>query len=79
MNIKEFNPSNIKTVEKSSKNIPIYYIGYVKMKIDLKILQCKSLYLIFDKVIGYFEEINGNNYLTLIPPNKSKEKIKYKV
>ena len=36
MNIKEFNPSNIKIVEKSSKNIPIYYIGYVTMKIDLK-------------------------------------------
>ena len=24
---------------------------------------------------GYFEEINGNRYLTLVPTNKSKEKI----
>ena len=31
MNIKEFNPSSIKIVEKSIKNIPIYYIGYVTM------------------------------------------------
>ena len=25
---------------------------------------------------GYFEEINGNEYLTLVPANESKEKIK---
>ena len=25
---------------------------------------------------GYFEQINGNKYLTLIPTNRSKEKIK---
>ena len=34
------------------------------------------LYLIFNKVNGYFEEINGNKYLTLVPTNKSKEIIK---
>ena len=25
---------------------------------------------------GYFEEINGNKYLTLVPSNENKEKIK---
>ena len=25
---------------------------------------------------GYFEEINGNKHLTLLPANKSKEKLK---
>ena len=25
---------------------------------------------------GYFEEINGNKYLTLVPTNESKEKVK---
>ena len=25
---------------------------------------------------GYFEEVNGNKYLTLVPTNASKEKIK---
>ena len=34
------------------------------------------MYLIFNKVNGYFEEINGNKYLTLVPTNESKEKIK---
>ena len=33
------------------------------------------LYLFFDKVNGRFK-INGNKYLTLVPTNKSKEKIK---
>ena len=30
----------------------------------------------FNKMNGYFEEINGNKYFTLVPTNKSKEKIK---
>ena len=34
------------------------------------------LYLIFGDVDGYFEEINENKYLTLVPTNESKEKIK---
>ena len=29
----------------------------------------------FNKMNGYFEEINGNKYLTLVPTNKRKEKI----
>ena len=30
----------------------------------------------FYKTNGYFEEINGNKYLTLVSTNGSKEKIK---
>ena len=44
------------------------------IKRDLKIYSVNPLYLIFDKVNGYFKEINGNKYLTLDPTNKSKEK-----
>ena len=29
-----------------------------------------------NRINGYFEEINGNNYLTLVPTNESREKIK---
>ena len=78
INIKSFNPNNIKIDEKSYKNIFIYSIGYVTIK-DLKYIKFNSvnpLYLIFNKVNGYFEEINGNKYLTLVPTNESKEKIK---
>ena len=78
INIKNFNPSNVKTDEKSYKNILIYYIGYVTIKDSkyVKIYSVNPLYLLFGKVNGYFEEINGNKYLTLVPTNESKEKIK---
>ena len=68
--------NNIKTDEKSHKNILIYYIGFVKIKKDLYICSGNHVYLIFTNINGYFEEINGNKYLTLVPTNGSKEKIK---
>ena len=42
----------------------------------IKINRANLLYLSFNKVNGYFEEINGNKHLALVPTNKSKEKIK---
>ena len=37
----------------------MYYIGYVTIKEDLKISSLNPSYRIFDKVNGYFKEING--------------------
>ena len=37
-------------------------------------IHCVPLYLIFNKVNGYFQEINGSKYLTLLPTNESTEK-----
>ena len=68
INIKDFDLNNIR--------IDDFYIGYVTIKKDLKIDSVNPLYLIFGKVNGYFKEINENNYLTLIPTDESKEKIK---
>ena len=42
----------------------------------VKINGGNPLYLTFDKVNGYFEEINGSKYLTLGPTNESKDIIK---
>ena len=72
-NIKDFDPNYIKIDERSYKNILIYYIEYVTIKKDLKICSVNPLYLNFGEVNGYFEEINGNKYLTLVPTNESKE------
>ena len=68
--------NNIKIDKKSYKNILIYYIEYVTIKKDLKIYSVNPLCLIFRCVNGYYEEINENKYLTLVPTNESKEKIK---
>ena len=56
-----FDPNNIKIDEKSFKDILIYYIGYVTIKISkyVKINSVNPLYLI----------------LMLVPINESKEKI----
>ena len=78
INIKNFDPNNIKMDEKSYKNILIYNIAYVTIK-DLKYMKINSvnlLHLIFNKVNEYFEEINGNKYLMIVSTNESKEKIK---
>ena len=78
INVKSFDPNKIKIDEKLYKNILTSYIGYVTIK-DSKYVKTDSvnyLYLIINKVNGYFEEINGNKYLTLVPTNESKEIIK---
>ena len=38
IDIKDFYPNNIKIDEKSSKNIVIYYIGYVTIKRPKKVI-----------------------------------------
>ena len=78
INIKKFDPSNIKTDEHSYKSILIYYFAYVKIKDYLKIYSVSPFCLLFRYANGYFEEINGNKYLTLVPTDKSKEKKKEK-
>ena len=76
INIKNFDPNNIKLDKKSYKNILIYYIGYVMIKDSkyVNIYIVNPLYLIFNKVNGYFGEINESKYLTLVPTNESKKK-----
>ena len=70
INIKDFDPNETKIDEKSCKNILIYYMKYVKIN------SVNPLYLISNKMNGYFEEIKRNKYLTLAPTNESKEIIK---
>ena len=43
---------------------------------SVKINSVNPLYLMLNKMNGYSEEINENKYLTLVPTNESKEKIK---
>ena len=65
INIKKSDQTSINIDEKSYRNILLYYIGYETTK-DLKdskyvkINSVNPLYLIFNKVNGYLEEINGN-------------------
>ena len=79
INIKIFDPNNIKTDEKHTK---IFLFTTLYMYRSKKITQYEEinrvnpLYLIFSKVNGYLEEIDKNKYLTRVPTNESKEIIK---
>ena len=74
INRKNFDSNNINIDKKLYKYILIYFIGYMMMKDSkyVKINSVNPLYVIFNKVNGYFEEINGNKFLTLVPTNESK-------
>ena len=54
----------------------IYYVEYVTIEKYVKIYNINLLYLILRYVNRYFDEINGNKYLTLVATNESKEKTK---
>ena len=60
INIRNLDPNKFKIDEKSYKNVLIPV----------------PLYLIISKINGYFKDIRGNKYLTLVLNNESKEIIK---
>ena len=68
--------TKIKIDKKSYKNILLYNIGYVTVLSHSKINSVNSLYLIIDKTNGYIEKSNRNKYLTLVPADKSKGRMK---
>ena len=76
INLKDFDARLLKVDKKDYNEIDIYYIGYVTVK---KIANCNNinsvnpLYLMIDKMIGHFEEKNGNKYLVLDDVNENKE------
>ena len=68
INIKNLDSDLLKIAKESCKNIHIYYIGYITMKVlgYVNIHTVNPLYFIIDKADGYIEEINGNEFLTLV-------------
>ena len=50
INIKDFDPNNIRIDKTSYKNILIYYMGYVTINKYLKIYRVNILYLILDRL-----------------------------
>ena len=76
INLKGFDARLLKVDKKNDERIDIYYIGYVTVK---KIANCNNinsvnpLYLMIDKMIGHFEEKNGNKYLVLDDIDENKK------
>ena len=65
INMKNIDPSNIKTDEKWYKRIRVYYIGHVTKIQKTKFNSFNPFNLIFSKVNGYFKEINKSKYFNV--------------
>ena len=79
INLNDFNASLVKIDKKSYKEIGIYYIGYVTVKIIENCNNINSvnpLYLTINKSNWHFEEKNGNKYLVLDSVDENKEVLK---
>ena len=74
INIKIFDESPIKIdIQKSYKNVGIYYIGYITIKRisdSENINSVNPLDLIIGKVDGCIKESNGTKYLTFASTDK---------
>ena len=79
IDIKTFDPKNLKLDKKTYKDLHIYNIGYVPIK---KIGDCydvnsvNPLYLRIDNASGYIEEINKDMYLFFDVRDENKELLK---
>ena len=77
INIKKYAKSPIKIdIQKSYKNIGIYYIGYITIKRisdSENINSVNPLDLIIGEVDGCIKESNGNKYLTFASTDKNKK------
>ena len=79
IDLKDFEPNLLKIDKRLYKNIHIYYIGYIKIKIidDYEsIYSMNPLYLRINHASGYIEEKNGNKYLGFDSVDKNKEVLK---
>ena len=65
INLEKFNPSLLKLDKKSSKDINIYYIGYVTKKSEYNINSVNPLYLLIKKLDGFIDEKEGYKYLNI--------------
>ena len=75
VNVKIFDPNEIKIGEKSYKNILINHIEYVTIKDSrcATITSVNPLYIVINKKNRYIEESNANRYWKLVPTDESKD------
>ena len=64
VDISKFDPHDLKSDKKKWKDLHIYYINYVNKNKSI-VDNVGSLYLLINKVFGYFFEENGENFLTI--------------
>ena len=76
INIKYFDPNLLKLDKKLSKNIAIYYIGYITKKDEYRINSVNPLYLTVGEIDGFIEEKEGSKYLNIALTDSKSELLK---
>ena len=57
-------------------NLGIYYIGYVDKKPEWSVNSVSPLYLMINRIDGFFEQKNGSKYLNIADTYKNNEVLK---
>ena len=76
INLQDFDARLLKVGKKDYKEIDIYYIRYVTVKIIANCNNINSvnpLYLLINEMIGHFEEKNENKFLVLDDVDENKK------
>ena len=76
INIKDFDPNLLKLDKKTSKDIAIYYIGYVTKKDEYRINSVNPLYLLANRIDGFIEQKEGDKYLNIASTDRNSEVLK---
>ena len=76
INIKNFDPTLLKLDKRTSKDIVIYYIGYVTKKDQYKIKSVNPLYLLVHRINDFVEEKEGSKYLNIASTDRNSEVLK---
>ena len=73
INIANFEVSNLKLDKKTSSGLDIYYIGYADKKPEWNVNSVNPLYLMINRIDGFFEEKNGVKYLNIADTVRNNE------
>ena len=71
INIKNFDPNFLKSDKKTSKDIAIYYNGYITRKDEYKINSVNPLYLLVHRIDSFIEEKEGSKYLNIASTDRN--------
>ena len=76
INTKNFDPNLLKLDKTSTKDIAIYYIGYVTKKDEYKINSVNPLYLLVHRIDRFIEEKEGSKYFSIASTDRNSEVLK---
>ena len=76
VNVKNFDSNLLKLDKKTSKDIAIYFIGYVSKNDEYKINSVNPLYLLVHRIDGFIEEKEGSEYLRIASAFRNREVLK---